>query len=303
LLRSITSSAASPTVTGASVISLSEPAADLDADSQADNAHPNDAQAGEPVSGEASMPSDEAAASRVQQTLTAMTEAMCRLISRIHFDQDLHMRATVLFNRLEQGIKLNELLPAFEEMVELIMCVVGTKQEAFQNFLNGLNQRLDALQNLVKEAGESQGTFSHEAKALSESLQQQMQDLRAEVMKKDHPTESIKDRVLDKVDGLMATMQHYLVNGHTREQHLNQQLDQLNHQVQTLEQQAIEANKLLENQQQQALIDPLTKVPNRQAYTQRIEQEYLRFKRYNNKLALLVLDVDHFKILTTLMGI
>ncbi len=239
---------------------------------------------------------------RVQQTLQSMTEAMCRLISRIHFDQDLHMRATTLFNRLEAGIKLPELLPAFEEMVELIMAVVGTKQEAFQKFLSGLNQRLDALQNLMTEAGEAQGSFAKESQALSHSIQQQMQEIRDEVMKKDQSMDSIKDTVLTKMDALMGAMHEYLVKGHDREEHLSQQLDQLNHQVQSLEKQASDAKKMLEEQEYQATIDPLTKVPNRQAYTQRLEQEYQRFKRYKHDLGLLVLDVDHFKNINDTYG-
>ena len=229
------------------------------------------------------------------QTLIALTEAMCRLISRIRFDETLNLKASLLYNRLDAGIQLHELLPAFEEMVELVLAVVGTEQEDFQSFLTRLSQRLDALQTLVIEAGESQGNFSEESRRWSEKIQQQMEDLKAEFTQKGPVDASAQQPILTKMDALMSAVRSFLLKGSERNEELNQQLEQLTQQVQTLEQQANEAQQQLEEQQQQALLDPLTQVPNRQAYNQRIEQEYLRFKRYQNDLALLVLDIDHFK--------
>ncbi|MBT5550485.1 MAG: GGDEF domain-containing protein [Nitrospina sp.] len=51
----------------------------------------------------------------------------------------------------------------------------------------------------------------------------------------------------------------------------------------------------LEQSQAQALVDPLTNVLNRAAYNLKIGQLMHEFKRYNEKWALLVLDIDNFK--------
>ena len=42
-------------------------------------------------------------------------------------------------------------------------------------------------------------------------------------------------------------------------------------------------------------MDPLTQLPNRLAYDQRSQQEYARWKRYNNTLLIMVWDIDLFK--------
>jgi diguanylate cyclase (GGDEF)-like protein len=41
--------------------------------------------------------------------------------------------------------------------------------------------------------------------------------------------------------------------------------------------------------------DPLTKIPNRIAYNERMEQEFQRFRRHNTPLCVAVVDIDHFK--------
>ena len=51
----------------------------------------------------------------------------------------------------------------------------------------------------------------------------------------------------------------------------------------------------LEEQRQKALIDPLTGLPNRAAWTERLDMELARLQRYGGELLLAVLDIDHFK--------
>ena len=53
--------------------------------------------------------------------------------------------------------------------------------------------------------------------------------------------------------------------------------------------------KKLEESEAKALVDSLTEVLNRNAYNMEIVQLVHEFKRYNEKWALLVLDIDHFK--------
>ena len=51
-----------------------------------------------------------------------------------------------------------------------------------------------------------------------------------------------------------------------------------------------------------ALRDPLTGLPNRLAYDERMAQEYERWKRYRRPLAVSVWDVDRFKLINDTYG-
>jgi diguanylate cyclase len=62
-----------------------------------------------------------------------------------------------------------------------------------------------------------------------------------------------------------------------------------------MEQEAQGYREHLEVQRQKALIDPLTGLPNRAAWTERLEQEVNAWHQRGNNLSLAMLDLDHFK--------
>lgn len=94
---------------------------------------------------------------------------------------------------------------------------------------------------------------------------------------------SIKD-ILNLKDAFIGEMQK--VRGYART--LNEELEEHRKTSTVL------AEKL-EESQAQALVDPLTNVLNRAAYNLKIGQLIHEFKRYKEKCALLVLDIDKFK--------
>jgi diguanylate cyclase len=53
---------------------------------------------------------------------------------------------------------------------------------------------------------------------------------------------------------------------------------------------------LLDQVESKAMIDPLTQVFNRGTYNMEIAQMIKKFKRYKNPAALIIIDIDHFKI-------
>nr|WP_246481141.1 GGDEF domain-containing protein [Motiliproteus sediminis] len=62
-----------------------------------------------------------------------------------------------------------------------------------------------------------------------------------------------------------------------------------------MEEQAQRVQSHLEEQRLRALSDPLTLLPNRAAYDERVQQEYARWARYAGELTMVVCDLDHFK--------
>ncbi|MBC8478031.1 MAG: GGDEF domain-containing protein [Candidatus Delongbacteria bacterium] len=80
---------------------------------------------------------------------------------------------------------------------------------------------------------------------------------------------------------------------------MNQKLRKANERAEKLAAQLQEANAKL---QELVNIDPLTGVHNRRSMTQFLEHEYVRARRYDRHLALLLLDIDHFKKVNDTFG-
>ncbi|WP_024791516.1 diguanylate cyclase [Lebetimonas sp. JS032] len=68
----------------------------------------------------------------------------------------------------------------------------------------------------------------------------------------------------------------------------------------------IKYNNLLEKEKNkaefEAIHDPLTKIPNRRFFNQKLKEEFLRAKRYNTTFSLAMIDIDHFKKINDTYG-
>ena len=69
-----------------------------------------------------------------------------------------------------------------------------------------------------------------------------------------------------------------------------------------LEQETFDLRRQVAQTYHEAMRDSLTGLPNRRAFDERISQEYARWKRFRETLALLVLDVDDFKRVNDTFG-
>ena len=90
---------------------------------------------------------------------------------------------------------------------------------------------------------------------------------------------------------LMGAMELYL----TAWRELNEDQADLMNGVASQAAMAIRHAQLFEAQEENALTDELTKLPNRRALAQRLLQEMQRARRHHAGLAFLMIDLDHFK--------
>lgn len=72
-------------------------------------------------------------------------------------------------------------------------------------------------------------------------------------------------------------------------------LSEMKDQLTNLEKETAEYKHRLIEQKYQSHHDPLTQIPNRIAYNERMDLEFRRWKRHQNNLCIALIDVDHFK--------
>ena len=100
-------------------------------------------------------------------------------------------------------------------------------------------------------------------------------------------------------DNMARSIQNSVANLHAREQELQRTQDELEMRVHERTKDLASANKKLTFL---ALHDPLTGLANRSLLMDRLEQGILRAQRENSSLAILVMDLDHFKEINDTLG-
>ena len=72
--------------------------------------------------------------------------------------------------------------------------------------------------------------------------------------------------------------------------------------IEALQNQTSVYKKKLAEQAAQSRTDPLTRLPNRQAYNEKLDIAYAQFKQNNMPLTVAVVDIDHFKSINDRFG-
>ncbi|WP_085647181.1 MULTISPECIES: GGDEF domain-containing protein [unclassified Pseudomonas] len=203
-------------------------------------------------------------------------------------------QAEAMRDRLKNGLNWYELLPILDDLATLMLAITDSGQHEFEAYLQQLNERLEAFQSNLQAASEGHADNSSAARAMDTQIREQVDGLQNSVQEA-ADLDDLKQVLENHLEGLLGTMDQHQKQRDAREQEVAGRLKSLAERVAHMEQEAQGYREHLEEQRQKALIDPLTGLPNRAAWTERLEYEITQWQQHGNTLSLAMLDLDHFK--------
>ena len=209
-------------------------------------------------------------------------------------------RVSALQKRLRLGLSNADLLPALGEVRDLVLAAYMAATRAFAGYLTEVNQQLADIYQVIEGAAH----HSSDLQQASEQMQQQMLSEFAELENRSLRAENLdelKHQVQSRLGNIRAALHDYQNSG-ARDHPVTEQLSQLAERIRDMEQEASRSREVLEEQRTKALTDPLTGMPNREAYIERMALEQQRFQRYGHPLTLAVCDLDYFKKINDTLG-
>lgn len=203
-------------------------------------------------------------------------------------------QAEAMRDRLKNGLNWYELLPILDDLATLMLAITDSGQHEFEAYLQRLNERLEAFQSNLQAASEGHADNSSAARAMDTQIREQVDGLQTSVQEA-ADLDDLKRVLENHLEGLLGTMDQHQQQRDAREQEVAARLKGLAERVAHMEQEALGFREHLEEQRQKALIDPLTGLPNRAAWSERLEHEIKQWQQHGNTLSLAMLDLDHFK--------
>ena len=203
-------------------------------------------------------------------------------------------QAEAMRDRLKNGLNWYELLPILDDLATLMLAITDSGQHEFEAYLQQLNERLEAFQSNLQAASEGHADNSSAARAMDTQIREQVDGLQTS-MQEAADLDDLKQVLENHLEGLLGTMDQHQKQRDAREQEVAARLKGLAERVAHMEQEALGFREHLEEQRQKALIDPLTGLPNRAAWSERLEHEIKQWQQHGNTLSLAMLDLDHFK--------
>ncbi|WP_347169993.1 diguanylate cyclase [Pseudomonas salmasensis] len=232
-------------------------------------------------------PSYNSVAKHIEGTLLGLLEDLS--LPERHQPQAEAMR-----ERLAHGLNWYELLPILDDLAVLMLAITDSGQHEFEAYLKQLNERLEAFQGHLQVASEGHADSSLAARELDTQIREQVDGLQTSVQDA-ADLGSLKQVLESHLEGLLGTMDEHQQQRDLREQEVAARLKGLAERVAHMEQEAQGYREHLEVQRQKALIDPLTGLPNRAAWSERLDYEVNAWHQRGNSLSLAMLDLDHFK--------
>ena len=203
-------------------------------------------------------------------------------------------QAEAMRDRLKNGLNWYELLPILDDLATLMLAITDSGQHEFEAYLQQLNERLEAFQSNLQAASEGHADNSSAARAMDTQIREQVDGLQTSVQEA-ADLDDLKQVLENHLEGLLGTMDQHQKQRDAREQEVAGRLKSLAERVAHMEQEALGYREHLEEQRQKALIDPLTGLPNRAAWSERLDHEIAQWQQHGNTLSLAMLDLDHFK--------
>ena len=232
-------------------------------------------------------PSYSSVAKHIEDTLLGLLEDLS--LPERHRPQAEAMR-----ERLAHGLNWYELLPILDDLAVLMLAITDSGQHEFEAYLKQLNERLEAFQGHLQVASEGHADSRSAARELDTQIREQVDGLQSSVQEA-ADLDSLKHVLESHLEGLLGTMDEHRQQRDQREQEVAARLKSLAERVANMEQEAQGYREHLEVQRQKALIDPLTGLPNRAAWSERLDHEVNSWHQRGNSLSLAMLDLDHFK--------
>jgi diguanylate cyclase len=232
-------------------------------------------------------PSYSSVAKHIEDTLLGLLEDLT--LPERHRPQAEAMR-----DRLQHGLNWYELIPILDDLATLMLAINDSGQHEFEVYLQQLNERLESFQSNLQAASEGHADSRSAARQMDTQIREQVDGLHSS-MQEAADLDDLKGVLENHLEGLLGTMDRHQKQRDEREQEVATRLHSLAERVAHMEQEAQGYREHLEEQRQKALIDPLTGLPNRAAWSERLDHEIGQWQQHGNTLLLAMLDLDHFK--------
>lgn len=228
-------------------------------------------------------------------------QVFCGLVDQIETPDEFDSRKDNLVSRLQNEFDWPALPDLLNEAMELVASTRQMAQQEFEGFLITLHDRLQDIQDFLKVAREGEAQAQLNQSKLDEEVRSGLKDIKASV---DEAMDIgiLKADITSMVNQIVEVIDSFHLNEQDRRGEVYDRIEMLGAKMMAMEAEATELRDNLEAQRLQAMRDPLTELPNRQAYDEQVEKEYSRWKRHQRALSMAIVDIDFFKKVNDTLG-
>lgn len=203
--------------------------------------------------------------------------------------------------KLTMGMSEDELLQSCIVIIRLILKDTISEASLSGKVIQGLHQNLSNISDTVTDSIEqSQQDFDSRI-ASHDDMQLQLDNFEDSV-RESESLEKLKQQAQAHVNTMASTLSQRKQEEQDQQSALMVLLNSMQDQLTQLQRQTQVYRKKLAEQILSNQTDPLTRLPNRQAYNERVNRECRRAENTGNALSIAIIDIDFFKSINDKFG-
>ncbi len=226
-----------------------------------------------------------------------VAQQIVQLFEEIDIPTELDQQASQLTQNLQTSLDTEAFNTALEESMALLLKLKEhdlTEQEEIEDFLSNLTQQLTELSHQASGASATQLEKAISRNELDQSVSRQMMDLQQSSAIATN-LDPLKQLIISSLESITEQITAHQQEEQKHQTTTQRQLLEMSHKIQAMEAESKDLKYKLQLARDKALRDPLTGLPNRLAYDERLATEFSRWQRNQTPLTMILWDIDHFK--------
>ena len=224
------------------------------------------------------------------------------LLKALNVPVALEKRRNQLVDRVQQGDEdLIALLDASAALITETSEETGKEQQALNDFLAVLSAKLGELEEKTLGLDTLDKQSMESWRSHDQLVGDELTGLRSEA-REASDLMKLKEIVETRLDFVTSQLEAHKNAEEVRFAESQKHLQEVSLRLRTLEQESDDLRTKLNHAHNFALTDPLTRLPNRAAYIERVELEEKRWRRFRQPITLLIWDIDFFKKINDRFG-
>ncbi len=228
----------------------------------------------------------------------ALHRHLGQILAEIDIPVELAEEKARLSALLNQSGSIETVLEGTAKLLAAINDKLRHEQTEIERFLEQLSGRLQTLESQTHDVGR---LFLGSDRRWEDKLSAQVDHLRLQTIE-ETDLETLKQMVAERLNAIGVQLQTLREAEERRNLEAERRIVEMSRRLRELEQESEDLRQRLRLAHQQALRDPLTGLPNRQAVDERVVQEFARWRRFGEPFTMLLWDIDHFKQINDRFG-
>jgi diguanylate cyclase len=167
--------------------------------------------------------------------------------------------------------------------------------------LSQVTTRLEEMAHYLTESKSASRSHFNDTESLNDTVMSHVRELTDEVAGATDLA-LLQSAVNARLESVAKQVRDFRVREETRVTEYDARAEHMRGRVEELEREAQDLHSKLDREKHGARLDPLTGIANRRSFDERFTQEILRCARAKSPLAMLLLDIDSFKIVNDSYG-